>query len=1097
MLGFSALMARRTAGLLRRLGALGALLGLLAGVPYGLVRYVGWPLPDQPPAWSQVATTLTSPLSDTLIGNTLVCLLWLAWAAFAWSVLAETLAAASHARLRLPQPRALAPLQPLAALLVATITSGLLAAGPHTAAHVVSAPGANSPGVARPPVAVVVTTTPVFTPSLVAVRPNGAVGAQVQLLALAQPASVMPAEAPARMVTGQITLVVDGHPYPVTVHKGDTLSGIAQEWLGDANRWPEIFALNRGRHFDTVGGTFTSPHLIYPDWVLDLPDDATPPPGAAAAKPPASAGTSDQTQHPGPGPAGPASPAPSSPATAGPSANPTPSSPATPPSATPPSTSGPSATAVPGDDGITGAVPTPGATAPRDQHLGGSSPASPEAAPESERARSARPAPPGVELPGGGWVDLGLAAAIAAAAVVVWIQRRRRYTPRPPEPQPRLDDPDLAPLPPVVTRVRRGIRQITEPDLGDDTDAPVTARAPRRPQPAPTAPVVPALQAPLAAVWPPAGLGLAGPGAEAAGRGFLVAALACGGPDDPHARTRVVIPVATLATLLGAAAVDVVDSPRLTVTAGLDEALSVLEAETLHRTRIVYSNEVADVAAVRDADPTEEPMPPILLIADAAATHERARVAAALAQGQRLDIHGVLLGPWPDGNTVHVDADGATTPADDHTGRHGPHPADVGRLAVLDPGDAADLLRTLAEAHSGQPQPPVPPVPPPLAVRPTPAMATRADDRGHDDEKATDASPVGAAEQHGEPAADCLGRDDTAETDPTGGGKDAGEDATDTSPGEAAAEPVGAGEPSETGDTETETGEPDAGPLAVEAAEAVEGDAGDDAGEGAEADRAGGAPLARVLLLGPARIDGPPCELPLRPKSLELLVYLAVNDGTSSQDQILEDLLPDAPARRAPRRLNTYVYNLRCNLKSAGGPGEYLDHPAEHYVLRRDALDVDLWRLREAIAAAKSATDPTDRVAALREAVACYTAPLAAGHDYEWIERYREAVRQQAIDAHLALAAAIADTEPAQALTVLQAAIGHDRYAEPIYRQAMTLHAKLGQVEAIRQLRRTLTRRLDEIDVEPDDETIALADRLVTELLRRPRRPHRGDGAAA
>ena len=1084
MLGFSALMARRTAGLLRRLGALGALAGLLAGVPYGLVRYVGWPLPDQPPAWSQVATTLTSPLSDTLIGNTLVCLLWLAWAAFAWSVLAETLAATSHARLRLPQPRALAPLQPLAALLVATITSGLLAAGPHTAAHVTPAPAANSPGVARPPAAVVVTTPPVFTPSLVAIRPNGA---PVKLLALAQPASVMPAEAPARAAAGQITLVVNGHPYTVTVHKGDTLSGIAQEWLGDANRWPEIFALNRGRHFDTVGGTFTSPHLIYPDWVLDLPDDATPPPGAAATNPPASAGTSDQTQHPGPGPGGTASPAPSSSATARPSANPTPSSPATPPSTKAAPATASSATAVPGDDGITGPVPTPGATTPQGQHPGGSSPAGSQSAPASERARSARPAPPGVELPGGGWVDLGLAAAIAAAAVLVWIQRRRRYTPRPPEPQPRLDDPDLAPLPLVVARVRRGIRQITEPelDLDDDTDAPVSAPAPQQPQPAPTAPVVPALEAPLAAVWPPAGLGLAGPGSEAAGRGFLVAALACGGPDDPHARTRVVIPVATLATLLGAAAVDVVDSPRLTVTAGLAEALSVLEAETLHRTRIVYSHEVADVAAVRDADPAEEPMPPILLIADAAASHERARVAAALAQGQRLDIHGVLLGTWPDGNTVHVADDGTTTPADDHTGRHGPHPADVGRLAVLDPPDAADLLRTLAEAHSGQPQPPAPPVPPQAPA------ATRAADRATNDEKATDACPGGADEQRGEPAADRLWLEDAAERELAEDRNDSGEAAADISTAEGAATPAGADEPSETQDADAETDDADADTLGAEAAD------GDDAVPGGQANPSGGAALARVLLLGPARIDGPPCELPLRPKSLELLVYLAVNDGTASHDQILEDLLPDAPARRAPRRLNTYVYNLRCNLKSAGGPGEYLDHPAEDYVLRRDALDIDLWRLREAIAAAKSAIDPGARVAALREAVACYTAPLAAGHDYEWIERYREAVRQQAIDAHLALAAAIADTEPAQALTVLQAAIGHDRYAEPIYRRAMTLHAKLGQVEAIRQLRRTLTRRLDEIDAEPDDETIALADRLVTELLRRPRRPHRGDGAAA
>jgi nucleoid-associated protein YgaU len=47
-----------------------------------------------------------------------------------------------------------------------------------------------------------------------------------------------------------------------TVQSGDTLSGIAQQQLGDASRWPEIFLLNRSiRH----------PDRISPGQVLILP----------------------------------------------------------------------------------------------------------------------------------------------------------------------------------------------------------------------------------------------------------------------------------------------------------------------------------------------------------------------------------------------------------------------------------------------------------------------------------------------------------------------------------------------------------------------------------------------------------------------------------------------------------------------------------------------------------------------------------------------------------------------------------------------------------------------------------------------------------
>lgn len=68
-------------------------------------------------------------------------------------------------------------------------------------------------------------------------------------------------------------------------------------------------------------------------------------------------------------------------------------------------------------------------------------------------------------------------------------------------------------------------------------------------------PVVPTVNNPLSPRWPSTGLGLAGPGAEAAARGFIVAALAAGGADHPDARTHLVMPSATAASLLANASV--------------------------------------------------------------------------------------------------------------------------------------------------------------------------------------------------------------------------------------------------------------------------------------------------------------------------------------------------------------------------------------------------------------------------------------------------------------------------------------------------------------------------------------------------------------
>ncbi|MEU0186730.1 LysM peptidoglycan-binding domain-containing protein [Streptomyces sp. NPDC006207] len=70
-------------------------------------------------------------------------------------------------------------------------------------------------------------------------------------------------------------------PEGYTVRPGDTLSQIAEDELGDADRYPAIFRLNRGEA-QPGGRHFTDPDLIYPGQHLDLPgSDAS----ATAASP--------------------------------------------------------------------------------------------------------------------------------------------------------------------------------------------------------------------------------------------------------------------------------------------------------------------------------------------------------------------------------------------------------------------------------------------------------------------------------------------------------------------------------------------------------------------------------------------------------------------------------------------------------------------------------------------------------------------------------------------------------------------------------------------------------------------------------------------
>jgi len=257
----------------------------------------------------------------------------------------------------------------------------------------------------------------------------------------------------------------------------------------------------------------------------------------------------------------------------------------------------------------------------------------------------------GVELPDGGWLPASVAHAVDAAGALVWWRRRRQY-------QPGIIGAnaaaDLVPLPAAARAVQAAL---------DDAD------------------LVTGPPAALVLGLPAGGLGLTGPGAEAAARGLLAAQLLTHTADHP----RVITTRRDLQTLLGTNGRQH-DAPGLHLAKSLVDALNALD-------RVVV----------------DRPGRPVTVLT-AAPDHEDVgrRLAALLTLGADRGITGVILGTWPHGTTWRVRADGTVD-------------ATRERLGTLTGPAAADLL-TLAILRSREPRPttqqtpPLPPVESPLAT---------------------------------------------------------------------------------------------------------------------------------------------------------------------------------------------------------------------------------------------------------------------------------------------------------------------------------------------------------------------------------------------
>ncbi|UUW92910.1 LysM peptidoglycan-binding domain-containing protein [Pimelobacter simplex] len=273
-----------------------AVLGILVGLPALFLAIGASPIPDQGPTLDSIKNALLAPDDGTLVLGLFKVIGWAAWAFMALSLVVEAIARLRNIQapqlpgLRLPQAGA-RNLIGLAALLfiAAPITAQAATAAPANAAAPAAVGHVHAAAVDQAPVqqdVKVEVKQERQAPKTVdhAVKPGESLwsiaedhfgdGARYKEIAelnrdllgtqpsFLEPGWVLKLPAPQ---------VKDAAAHQYGVQAGDTLSEIAQEQLGDADRWPEIYQASTG--IAQPGGVqLTDPDVIDVGWTLNIPD---------------------------------------------------------------------------------------------------------------------------------------------------------------------------------------------------------------------------------------------------------------------------------------------------------------------------------------------------------------------------------------------------------------------------------------------------------------------------------------------------------------------------------------------------------------------------------------------------------------------------------------------------------------------------------------------------------------------------------------------------------------------------------------------------------------------------------------------------------
>ncbi|MGW3952873.1 BTAD domain-containing putative transcriptional regulator [Streptomyces sp. NPDC004752] len=599
-------------------------------MPWILWQATGFPWPEHVSSLAEFGQRLTQPVSDPLMTDILAMVGWACWAAFACTVVRETLWYATH----LPQllrdrhahhehVAALSVKGSLAALCIGTLVVALIGLWrPQTA----TAQDFPSPGEARPRV----TATASLIPASGQPMP-----ASLAMPAPTQTTTATPTPEPS---------TTNGETEPVrhveyTVIKGDTLWDIARTHMGDALTWPRIYALNKNR-VQGDGARLTDPDLIRPGWQLTVP-----------------VSRADTVQSPAPTTADPA------PAT-------TPTKP-TKPAETPRT------------------LPTPNRHTDTSREEGGEhTPAQPGRRGEATAKQTGTTTgPAAIGLGEASLIGITAAAGLLAARRYwYWHQHRRR------EPGQEADIPALSPLVDKAAQAAHAAlrpRQPEDPHLLAPRRTP--PQPPRSPGTV-TIGVRGDAEVPFDELAVPGGCTWTGPGAESAARALLTGILTAAERRRPGPSSVTAVVPHEVAERLLPGLPD--QFTGLTQSPGLSEAVRRAEQHLIAHARAHDEHDTTPVViGQEDAGGAAETGPGTLLLLTVPDPVHVGQLQALAARSSPTTLIVLTLGiPLPGADSWHVADDGTTTSASS-SGRH-PGPLRLFHLTPDAARDVTDVLLT-------------------------------------------------------------------------------------------------------------------------------------------------------------------------------------------------------------------------------------------------------------------------------------------------------------------------------------------------------------------------------------------------------------------
>lgn len=311
-------------------------------------------------------------------------------------------------------------------------------------------------------------------------------------------------------------------------------------------------------------------------------------------------------------------------------------------------------------------------------------------------------APASFTLPTGSRIGFGLAAAVSMAWAATRLHRRRRNQPVADVPQsPAMPDP---PAPVAVSKAHKAHLD-SYADRGQPTPTDPDLVAQNYLAPPPDSLVLGTYgEQPVSLSLHGLNLGLSGDGAVPLARAVVTEVLA----QAQRYRAELVIPQDDARIL--SPYLDTIEPetelPGLRITPTLNAAIVHLEAELIHRARLMDATDQSDLPGLRVADPCE-PLPTMLLVTSVPSQGPQA-LEPLLQLGRRYGIGSLVLGPWPTGTSVQIADDGTVT------GAHGPYADRLtgARLFHLTATDADGMLATLRTANGARPAQPESPTPP-------------------------------------------------------------------------------------------------------------------------------------------------------------------------------------------------------------------------------------------------------------------------------------------------------------------------------------------------------------------------------------------------